>query len=128
MFSKNDSFNVDVSYNSGMADRLFDAVQNNRDDEVRDYIRDQSIKAWTIKDERGFTILHRAVFNDNGTMVNLIIEELKKRIGMNSRKIMEKFINDKNQEGITAMHYAAYKGNINIAKFLYDNGAGILFN
>ena len=123
MFSKGDSFCLDVSYTTQMADKVFDAVQHNREDEIREYFQDKAIKVWNIKDERGFTLLHRAVFNDNGQLVVLILEELKKRIGMNYRNILEKFINDKSQEGLTAIHYAAYKGNIRIAKTLYENGA-----
>ena len=78
MFSKGDSFCLDVSYTTQMADKVFDAVQHNREDEIREYFQDKAIKVWNIKDERGFTILHRAVFNNNESMVNLIVEEMKK--------------------------------------------------
>ena len=36
---------------------------------------------------------------------------------------LSNFINEKTNEGITALHYAAYKGNITIAKLLIENGA-----
>lgn len=123
MFSKSVHEKTDVSANTVMSDEIFDAVQKAQENKLKGFLHDTSIKIWAVKDERGFTILHRAVFNNNEKMVFLIIEEIKKRLGMNSKKIIEKFINDKNQEGITALHYAAYRGNVKIAKFLCEYGA-----
>jgi ankyrin repeat protein len=56
-------------------------------------------------------------------ITQLIIEELKKRLGFGQSNQLSKFMNEKTSEGYTALHYASCKGNIQIAKFLIENGA-----
>ena len=57
-------------------------------------------------------------------IVSLLIEELKKRLSVEtvSKKIAN-FINEKDNDGKTALHIAAYLGAIGIARILLENGA-----
>lgn len=50
---------------------------------------------------------------------------MKVRLGINSKKIISSFINRKSTQGFTALHYASYRGNIDIVTKLIDNGAEI---
>ena len=126
MFSR--SVNTSKSFTqqpSGSVTEFFDCIINQKEDEIRNYFRDTSNQVWNLKEENGYTCLHRAVFMNSEKIVTIIIEELKKRLGIESKQELPKFVNEVTSEGITALHYAAYKGNIRIAKFLIDNGASV---
>ena len=58
-------------------------------------------------------------------MTDLIIKEAKRRLGMSKGDSLAKFINDKTNEGLTALHYAANKGSIPLLKLLIENGANV---
>ena len=124
MFSKNGSTNKEPSQiNTVSVDHFFECVKKEKVEDLRNYFRDPNYKVWQLKEENDYTALHRAVFNNSEKITSLIIEELKKRIGFESKVALANFINEKTNEGITALHYAAYKGNITIAKLLIENGA-----
>ena len=124
MFSKNGSTNKEPSQLSTVSvDHFFECVKKEKVEDLRNYFRDPNYKVWQLKEENDYTALHRAVFNNSEKITSLIIEELKKRIGFESKVALANFINEKTNEGITALHYAAYKGNITIAKLLIENGA-----
>lgn len=59
---------------------------------------------------------------DNFQLVNLIIEEMKNRMGKDENSYIPYFINSQTLYGFTALHYASYKGNIDIIKKLIENG------
>lgn len=125
MFSKSGSsiHKESIPLNTVSEEHFFECVKQEKEDDLRNYFRDPNYKVWLLKEENDYTALHRAVFNNSEKIVSLIIEELKKRIGFESRVALSNFINEKTNEGITALHYAAYKGNITIAKLLIQNGA-----
>ena len=105
---------------------LFEYIQSKNEDKIKDYFQDPNSKIWLLKDENGYTILHKSVFNCDMEMTDLIIKEAKRRLGMGKGgDILAKFINDKTNEGLTALHYAANKGNIPLLKLLIDNGANV---
>ena len=124
MFSKSgSSFHKEsIPLNTVSEEHFFECVREEKEEDLRNYFRDPSYKVWLLKEENDYTALHRAVFNNSEKIVSLIIEELKKRIGFESKMALSNFINEKTNEGITALHYAAYKGNITIAKLLIENG------
>ena len=123
MFTKSGSIQREsVQLNTVSVDHFFQCVKEEKEDDLRNYFRDPNYKVWLLKEENDYTALHRAVFNNSERIVLLIIDELKKRIGFESKIALTNFINEKTNEGITALHDAAYKGNIEIAKLLIQNG------
>jgi palmitoyltransferase len=104
---------------------LFEYIQNKNQDKIREYFQDPECKIWQLKDENGYTILHKSVFNSDMEMTDLIIKEAKRRLGMSKGDSLAKFINDKTNEGLTALHYAANKGSIPLLKLLIENGANV---
>lgn len=115
MFTKSGSIQREsVQLNTVSVDHFFQCVKEEKEDDLS--------KVWLLKEENDYTAVHRAVFNNSERIVLLIIDELKKRIGFESKISLSNFINEKTNEGITALHYAAYKGNIEIAKLLIQNG------
>ena len=101
---------------------LLEAINQNDIDKVKSYI--PSINVWQIKDENGNTPLHYSVYKNNYELTTLIIEEAKKGLGLSSHKISN-FINEKNDEGYTALLYSVKNGNLEIYKYLKKLGAKV---
>ena len=109
------SFNLNVE-----ASEFLEAINQNDIEKAKSYIN--SLKIWQIKDENGLTPLHYSVFRNNYDLTTIIINEVKKGLGMSSNKISN-FINEKTNEGFTALHYAVNNGNLLIVQLLKQYGA-----
>lgn len=125
MFSRNSSkLNINIiNTNSQSIEEIFNLIKNNKTDKIIDYINNPDYKIWELKDKNGYTILHKSCFLNNNELSITIIQEVKKRLGKAS--LISKFIDQKNNEGLTALLYVAYKGNIELAKYLIKNGASV---
>lgn len=109
------SFNLNVE-----ASEFLEAINQNDIEKAKSYIN--SLKIWQIKDENGLTPLHYSVFRNNYDLTTIIINEVKKGLGMSSNKISN-FINEKTNEGFTTLHYAVNNGNLLIVQLLKQYGA-----
>ena len=112
----------DLSLNSY---EFFEAIKSGEIEKCRQFFYNPNIKTWELKDENNYTALHFSVFKNNYDLTLLILEEIKKGLGINSSKKISEFINAKNKEGITALHYSVINGNIAIFKLLKKNGANL---
>ena len=104
---------------------FFEFVKTRNQDKIKEYFSNPDYKVWQLKDENGYTILHKSVFNSDLEITELIIKEAKRRLGMSKGDSLAKFVNDKTNEGLTALHYAANKGNIPLFKLLIEHGANV---
>ena len=118
--NRNNSDN-NLNLNAG---ELLDAIDSNDLEKMKNVLEDPNLKIWEIKDENGYTTLHRSAFKNNYEISSFIIDEVKKGLGMGSNKV-KNYINEKTNEGFTALHYAVNNGNIKIVNLLKDNGAKI---
>ena len=122
MFSRHQTkSNLTSNINSGLKDELFDLIENKNEEKIIEFINDPELKVWQIKDENNNTILHKSCYDDNTDISIIIIREIKKLLGSSS--LISNFINEKNDEGLTALHFTAFKGNIPLSKILVKNGA-----
>ena len=112
----------DLSLNSY---EFFEAIKGGEIEKCRQFFYNPNIKAWELKDENNYTALHFSAFKNNYDLTLLILEEIKKGLGINSSKKLSEFINAKNKEGITALHYSVINGNIAIFKLLKKYGANL---
>ena len=112
-----------LSVNDISPEELFDLIEKKNGDKIIEYINNQNYKIWQIKDENNNTILHKSCFYDYTELSTIIIQELKKRFGSTSS--LSNFINEKTDDGLTALHYTAFKGNLELSKFLIKNGASV---
>ena len=127
MFARNASIsNEDTSNHINLnSDEFFDALNKNDVEKVKLFFMDPGFKVWQLKDENNYTALHFSVLKNNYELTLFIIDELKKRIGMSNIQTLENFINSKNKEGITPLHYAVSNGNIEILQLLKKFGANL---
>ena len=102
------------------ASEFLEAINKNQTEKAKSYIN--TVTIWQIKDENGLTPLHYSVFRDNYELTIIIINEIKKRLGMSSNKIAN-FVNEKTNEGFTALHFAVSNGNLEMLKLLKQYGA-----
>ena len=114
--SKDSSLNdLNINYSE-----FIEAIKKNDFEKAKSYI--PSLQLWKLKDENGFTPLHFSVFKNNYELSVIIIDEVKKGLGISTTKISN-FINQKTNEGFTALHYACSNGNIEMVKLLKKYGA-----
>lgn len=59
-------------------------------------------------------------------LICIMFEEMKKRLGVDANKQIEKWVNQKSKnQGFCAIHYASYRGNIDIINKLIEHKANI---
>ena len=114
---------VNTNTNTEQIKDLFDSIEKKDENKLIEYINNPEYKIWEMKDENGNTILHKSCFHNYKELSLKIIQEIKKRLG--SQKSMTRFINEKNSDGLTALHYIAYKGNVELAKILIEYDASV---
>ena len=101
---------------------IFDYIENENTKKIKE-IMSQDIKIWEFKsiNNDNSTVLHLSVFKKLFPIVELIIDYVKEK----NKEGLAEFINQKNDLGATAIHYASFRGNIKIIKLLIENGANI---
>ena len=102
--------------------RLFSSILNNEPDSIAEIFQTENYP-WELTEEGGYTALHRSTFLDKFDLVSLMIQEMKQRLGLDSKPVIKGWINRPSNEGFTALHYASYVGNLQIIKLLKENGA-----
>ena len=119
-------------------DDIFQLIYEEKKEELIEYILDDNNEIWKIKRGDDITLLHSACVLDKTDIIEIIINETKKRLHLNlkgslsseeeskNEKIFKDFINARTQaDGLTALHYASFRGNIKIIKLLIINYADI---
>lgn len=110
------------SEKKGEVDDLLDLINNGREEKIDKMLKnDSSYEIWNIRDKENdnSTLLHISVYKNNFTITLTLI----KYIENNKKEKLKKFINTQNDLGITALHFASFKGNVNIIKLLIKYGA-----
>jgi len=123
MFTTIKTKEVALNQDEILASNLFLYIEKNWEDKIISYLRDKSYQIWEIKDEDGLTILHKSCFLNNTSLSLTIIRETKKRLGAN--QTFNAFINSRTEQGLTPLHYTAYTGNLEVSKYLIQNGADV---
>ena len=89
---------------------------------VKTIFTNKLIKPWNYKNNDNYNALQTACFTNFYSITKTIIDEMKLRV---DKSELSKWINSKTDLGFTALHYASYKGNIDIIKILIENEANI---
>ena len=75
----------------------------------------KNIWNYKTKENDGSTVLHCSIFYDKTKIAKEIIRYCKNNLNNNE---FLNFLNKKNNKGITAFHYASFRGNVNIINYL----------
>ena len=119
-------------------DNIFQLVYNEKINDLSNYVLNSKNQIWNIKRGDNITILHSACVLDNYKVVQTIIEKTKIRLKLtnefiiseeeksNNENIFKNFINSQTEtEKLTPLHYASFRGNLQIIKLLIENSADI---
>jgi len=117
------SFELDAYKNEENSNALFNAIMNEDIELVRSIFTNKSFKPWEYRNKDNYNALQTASFSNLYQIVKAIIDEMKKRVSLQQ---LTRWINSKSELGFTALHYASYKGNIDIIKILIENEANML--
>jgi ankyrin repeat protein len=111
--------------NEEIKTNFFESLKNENLTEIIKYFRNEEIKVWTYKEEEELSALHRASFMNLTLVVCAMIDEMKIRLGTDAKREIKKWVNEQTEQGFTALHYAAYRGNIEIINKLVENDAEV---
>ena len=105
--------------------QFFDLIGNEKEDEIKNILKNEiKYEIWNYKNKENnnSTLIHVSVYKKNFHITQVLIEYVKK----NSDEMKVKlFINEQNDLGITALHFASYRGDLNLINLLIKNGADV---
>jgi len=120
-------------------EKIFQLVIHEKIDELTQFILDEKNEVWNIKKKEDLTLLHNACIINKFSVVETLIVQTKKRLHLSAEEksvseeeklkneiIFKNFINAKTEgDNLTALHYASFRGNIEMIKLLIENYAEI---
>ena len=89
-----------------------------------------------LRDDKKNSVLHNAAFGNHLQIVKIFLEHIKKVYDgeyWNNNSVYKKpvkqaiqaFVNDGNSQGFTCLHYAAYRGNMEMIKLFESLGGNL---
>ena len=107
-------------------DKFFEAISNGDLNVVKEILKSENeIPFWMYKEAEGSTALIKSVFLNMTEISLVLIDEVKRNLGLENLKEFIEYINKKGDNGFNALHYAAFRGNIKILEKLIQSGADI---
>ena len=101
--------------------RIFECVELNKVEAVREMFAEGVPLLSEVVDERGYTLLHEACFQNHELMARVLLEHANQTLKSNK---MKEFVNLQTAEqGFTALHFCSFKGNVALSRLLLENGA-----
>ncbi|KAL4461582.1 hypothetical protein ABPG74_016206 [Tetrahymena malaccensis] len=90
--------------------------------------QNKDINILKIWDRKGLTLIHRMTLHMKISEVKFIFQYGQDYLKDAAQKntIIQKWLNFQNEDGFTALHYASFKGDIDIIKYLISQGSDSL--
>lgn len=111
---------------------FFNYIEKGNTDIIISFFKDKNKKPWEFLTEENNTGknkfnlgLHRACYFGHNELVSKMIEQMKKRLGINAPIIVKKWINARTVTGFTALHFASHKGIYDLLSILINEGAEV---
>ena len=128
-----------LSFCSPQMESVFSLIKDEKIEELISFISKEENQIWNYKKSENITLLHNACILDKTKVVETIIEQTKKRLNLlpegssleeeekaKNLQTFKEFINAKTEgDNLTALHYASFRGNIEIIRLLIANYAEI---
>jgi ankyrin repeat protein len=116
-------------YSNPPSFKFIDNLYNdNWESELKSYIENPLNEIWNEEGKDKLTFLHKTIIFDNdGKLINTLFNAIHERLKDNPNKteIINTFVNKKNNNGATALHYASFHGKYLHIKLLIENGADV---
>ena len=100
-------------------------INKNQSEKLLNFLRslDYELKLNIIEDQKGYNLLHMAAFSNRTKCIQVLLSKAQSDLRPAELK---KWVNAKATEDMyAALHFAAFKGNIQICQMLVENGADI---
>ena len=109
-------------------DKLIDLVKGKSARSLRAFLDSElnKLDLMSIRDEKGYSLLHLAAFKRfSNDFEQIIVSYVRQQAEGDSRERIIDYVNayTDNDDGYTALHFAAYYGNFVGIKFLISEGA-----
>ena len=103
-------------------EEFFDYIENENIKKIEEMLASPNeIWNYISKENDNSTVLHISVYKKLYNITEKFINHCKKY----NPQGLKKFINKKNDQGVSPLHYASFRGNVKIIKLLIENGADI---
>lgn len=101
---------------------LISLTYSNKYDKINDFLKKNPfLPILTMKDIRLYSLLHIACLNNQLETAKRFFEYLKAQNA--SEEEITEWVNTRTDEGFTAIHFASFKGSIDLIKLLESYGA-----
>lgn len=107
---------------NSISGRVIRYIDNSNIKEINNFVKSESIEElFNLKlGENNMTIVHKIVISNNYLLLNGVLAVLEKKI---QKKKLSSFLNTPDDEGNIPLHYAAFKGNLDIISLLISYGS-----
>ena len=104
-------------------EELFDYIHNLEEDKINEMLNKNLLPIWEYKskENQNSTVLNISVYKKSLKITQIFIDYCKDK----KPEILKEFINTSNDQGVTPLHYASFRGEVPIIKLLIENGADI---
>ena len=104
-------------------EEFFDYIHNLEVDRIKEMLNKNPLPIWDYKskENQNSTVLNISVYKKSLEITQILINYCKD----NNPEQLKEFINTSNDQGVTPLHYASFRGEVPIIKLLVENGADI---
>jgi uncharacterized membrane protein YbhN (UPF0104 family) len=103
---------------------FFGYIEHNKASTIKTFLSIDKYEIWNYrsKEDCNETVLHLSIKTKNIAIISSILKYCNGKL---SAEKFKQFINQKNDKGVVALHYASFLGNVDIIKYLVNYGADI---
>eukprot|EP00743_Colponemidia_sp_Colp-15_P005548 GILK01005968.1.p1 GENE.GILK01005968.1~~GILK01005968.1.p1 ORF type:complete len:550 (+),score=89.42 GILK01005968.1:52-1650(+) len=78
-----------------------------------------------MRDSRGYTALHISCLNSNSDMTKLLVDTIRRLPGVDNVQLLKDWANKQTEEGFTCLHFASFRGDMELLRVLMETGANV---
>ena len=108
---------------------FFGYINNYEISKIKNFLSDDNNKheiwKYISKEEFNETVIHISIKSNDKGIISTILKYCQLNL---TKEEFKNLINVKNERGVVALHYASFKGNVDIIKYLINYGADVTSN
>lgn len=109
---------------------FFDLISEDQDEQIKKYLSSKTgdkapkIWEWVNEDNDNSTVLHLSVYKKNRQITCELLNYCQINLKNDPEKL-KSFVNKKNSQGVVALHFASFQGDLKIIQMLIEKGAKV---